>query len=359
MNKQVEKLPCFAICCALATTLSIGVGTTTARAHHSPFQTFDLSQIVEIEGVVTQFLWRYPHVYVDVEVERPDGETVIYEVEAAWPRKLERYGWSREMLQAGDRVTFTGNPALNEADTAFMGRSLMIEGASAPLEVNPFPGAAAPDIGSLPGDRGGQSVASALIGTWLPIEGFNVLEAFANESILTAAGKAAIESMNDLNPDEVAVARCVPHSPPFNMLLQEAKTFESRGSDVVIRLAVDGDVERVIQMTGTVPVDEPSEHQGRSRGHWEGDTLVAETTFEQIDNPAAVSILGVPATGTRLIERFALSEERNELEYSYSVENPVFLLQTLTGSIKWGFRTGLSNSRLECDPEVARRFLAP
>jgi hypothetical protein len=141
------------------------------------------------------------------------------------------------------------------------------------------------------------------------------------------------------------------------MAFQEAESFESRNNDIVLRLTVDGVVERLIRMTETSPRNVSADSQGQSQGRGEGSTLIVATTFDGAQDTAALSIGGIPATGTRLTERFQLSEDRNRLTYSFSVENDVYLTQPLTGSVTWAYREGLQVLRLECDPESASRFL--
>lgn len=353
MRKSSAAAPHSIVCGMLAGVLA----ASNASAHHSPAP-FDLGRTVELEGVVTQFSWAAPHVYIDIEVSRPSGESAIYEVEALWPAALIPYGWSRDTLEAGDRVRVTGNPGRADDSLALLGRSLVVEGRSEPLVLNVFPGTAAPYAGPGAEDRSELEPAAALIGAWQPTQTFDFLEAFAVEPLLTEEGRAAADTLAAMNPQEGSAARCVPHSPPFNMIFQEAKRFEARGNDFLIRLAVDGDVERIIQMGDSRVADDPADHQGRSRGRWEGDTLVVETTFEDIENGAAVDVGGVPALDTRLLEQFALSESRKEIAYSYSIENAAYLTQPIRGFLTWGFNAGLDLPRLECDPEVASRFVA-
>ena len=52
-----------------------------AHAHHSAAN-FDTRTEIVVEGVVTKYDWRNPHVYMALEVEKPDGTRVEQEVEA-------------------------------------------------------------------------------------------------------------------------------------------------------------------------------------------------------------------------------------------------------------------------------------
>ena len=77
----------------------------TASAHHSQAQ-FNLDPVAmeTIEGTVTEFDFRSPHVYLYVETEEPDGSTSLWELEATSTPNLIRRGWSRDTLEPSDKV---------------------------------------------------------------------------------------------------------------------------------------------------------------------------------------------------------------------------------------------------------------
>jgi hypothetical protein len=336
-------------------SLAVGLftGATESRAHHSPTP-FDTGQMTEIEGIVTRFIWANPHVYIDVEVERPDGQRVVYQVEAGWPAKLVDYGWARDTLRSGDRVRVSGSPARDENDFAVLGRSLLIDGEAQPLVLNRLPGTASPFAGLADPDRNGLSAESALFGAWQPIEDFtDAMLIRPPDSLFTEAGRTASAALQAANERQSAAARCEPHSPPLSMVFQEAKSFERRGDDIVIRLAVTGDVERLIRMGNDPAETGAADGQGFSRGRWDGDALIVATSFAGLENRG---ISTIPARGTTLLERFELSEDRSRLEYSFELDNERYLTRPISASTTWGYRD-TAPPRLECDPEIASRFL--
>jgi hypothetical protein len=269
------------------------------------------------------------------------------------------HGWTRDTLRVGDYVTVSGNPARDPNNLAMLGRSIIVEGIPQPLVLYDFPGTATPFEPSDSPDRASMAPLSALIGTWQPVENFNIVPLAPEniEPLLTESGKAAVAAMQAANEGELAAAQCRPHSPPFNMLFQEAKAFESRDDDIVLRLAVDGDIERTVHMTDDRPRGSSEDGQGHSSGRWEGSTLIVATTFEDVEDSESRDIVGIPATGTQVTERFELSDDRNRLEYSFVVENAGYLSRPIEGGVAWGFRDDLEVLRLECDPESASRFL--
>ena len=99
---------------------------------------------------------------------------------------------------------------------------------------------------------------------------------------------------------------------------------------------------RIIPVDDRPPLD-PAIQQwmGESRGHWEGNTLVVETSnFNGKLSMTNAGITGYPpgehasSTEMRIIERFErVSEER--LNYSVTVEDPVTLTEPWTAAFPW------------------------
>ena len=68
---------------------------------------------------------------------------------------------------------------------------------------------------------------------------------------------------------------------------------------------------------------------GVSRGHWDGDTLVVETTNFRED----ADYLG-SNVGGRVVERFRRVDERT-LEYRFTVSDPTVWTRAWTGMVPW------------------------
>jgi hypothetical protein len=81
-----------------------------AWAHHSGAM-FDKTRVIQISGVVKEFLWTNPHASFKVEVPSADGsEPQLWPIEMNAPGNLIHEGWKRSTLKAGDKVTVTINP---------------------------------------------------------------------------------------------------------------------------------------------------------------------------------------------------------------------------------------------------------
>jgi len=85
---------------------------TPLLAHHST-AAFDMTRDFTVSGVVTKFLWANPHSYIDLDV---NGEPWRLEIEAV--NLLRRYGWTKDSLKAGDKISCMGARAKDPATLA-------------------------------------------------------------------------------------------------------------------------------------------------------------------------------------------------------------------------------------------------
>lgn len=80
-----------------------------AFAHHS-FGMFDLSKEVTVEGVIREFQFTNPHVWIQLLVPNGNGGQTEWSIEAGAPGMMIRAGWKSSTLKAGDRITLTMHP---------------------------------------------------------------------------------------------------------------------------------------------------------------------------------------------------------------------------------------------------------
>jgi hypothetical protein len=81
----------------------------TAQAHHS-FAMFDNEKEQTIEGVVKEFQWTNPHIWVQVNVRDSAGKVTEYSIEGGSPNGLKRQGWSKNVMKPGDRIVLKMHP---------------------------------------------------------------------------------------------------------------------------------------------------------------------------------------------------------------------------------------------------------
>ena len=96
-----------------AVVLAVTAVVPPALAHHSFAAQFDADRPVTLEGAVTKVEWQNPHVWIYLDVTRPDGQVAAWECEGDNPNTLTRMGWTGQSLQIGDPITIHGYQARN------------------------------------------------------------------------------------------------------------------------------------------------------------------------------------------------------------------------------------------------------
>ena len=87
-------------------------GAIPASAHHSFTAAYDSTKRVEVEGVVTEFVWRNPHSFVRIEVATKEGAKEVWNLEWGSTSQLQaaKYPVTRTTIKAGDRIIAAGEP---------------------------------------------------------------------------------------------------------------------------------------------------------------------------------------------------------------------------------------------------------
>lgn len=107
---------------------AIAVASVAAHAHHSFAVFFDNEQgIVKVTGTVTEFSFRNPHGLIRVEAVE-NGKKVEWKAETNSPSILERRGWKRDSLKAGDKIILEGWRARDGARYMRMRKVTMADG---------------------------------------------------------------------------------------------------------------------------------------------------------------------------------------------------------------------------------------
>lgn len=113
---------------AAAAGALIVVCAATAAAHHS-FALYEPTKQIKFSGVVTEFTWRNPHVYIRMDaVDEATGETRNWLIEGANPGILNRVGWKFNMVKAGDEITVIVAPLRNGEPGALLKQITLADG---------------------------------------------------------------------------------------------------------------------------------------------------------------------------------------------------------------------------------------
>ena len=136
---------------AIAVIGLIGAATTMSlSAHHAFAAEFDANKPVKFEGTVTRMQWINPHVWLHMEVKKPDGTVENWAFEAGTPNVLFRRGFTKDSLLPGTKIIIDGYQAkdgsrrANGRDITFPDGKKLFMGSS---------GTGAPKDGSDPTDK--------------------------------------------------------------------------------------------------------------------------------------------------------------------------------------------------------------
>jgi hypothetical protein len=171
--------------------------------------------------------------------------------------------------------------------------------------------------------------------------------------IPTPAAQAAIKKWNprdQLKPENACRA------PSIVYALQGPFPIEIFQSDVFIVMKLEYyDLVRLIFLDGRKPeADFPHSMTGFSSGHWEGSTLVIQTTHLEA---ATLTNNGLDhSENIKVVERFRLSPDGKVLMATQEYEDPAMIENRGVRFIAWRKEPGQHVYPYECDPGFAGNY---
>jgi hypothetical protein len=317
-----------------AITMAAGIASS-ASGHHSN-SIFDLESVVTLQGTVSRYEWRNPHVYVYVESRDEAGQLIEWQLEGDATSIMTRSGWRSTTLTPGDPVTVRMNPDRN----AQRHHALVVSLTKADgVFLTPRSGGRASPVG-----------ATGLAGLWDSVRGYAARR--ISYGVLTEEGAAAqaayIEADNE-------VSECIPYPLPTIAIAPYLNEIEILEDRVLIRTEFFN-VERTIYMDGRGhPQSGELTIQGHSIGSWEGEILVVDTTL--FSDSRTGNLNGVPGGSQKhVVERYQLSEDRTQLLLEFVVEDPEYMVEPMIGRVAWDHAPDRELLPFGCDPENARLY---
>jgi len=83
--------------------------TVPIAAHHGFDTEYDSNKTITGTGVVSKVEWTNPHMHVYIDVTDASGKVTTYNLELTSPNAIQRLGWNKNDLLAGEKVTFAGH----------------------------------------------------------------------------------------------------------------------------------------------------------------------------------------------------------------------------------------------------------
>ena len=81
-------------------------------AHHGN-ASYDTEKTVTVKGVVTEYIWANPHVFLKVDAKDESGNTVHWVIETQNLVQQSTLGWTNSTFKSGDQVEIEVTPAKN------------------------------------------------------------------------------------------------------------------------------------------------------------------------------------------------------------------------------------------------------
>ena len=94
---------------AVLVVTGLSAAALPVAAHHS-FSAFNTTETKTVTGTVRNLEWTNPHIWLWLNVPNDKGSVDVYAFEGMSPNFLERRGWTKSTLKAGDKVTVDYNP---------------------------------------------------------------------------------------------------------------------------------------------------------------------------------------------------------------------------------------------------------
>jgi hypothetical protein len=83
--------------------------SVVVHAHHSFAATFKADSIIDVDGTVTRYNFKNPHVLIYFDVTNDDGSVTNWVAEGVAATNLRRTGWDKQTVTVGDNIRITGN----------------------------------------------------------------------------------------------------------------------------------------------------------------------------------------------------------------------------------------------------------
>ena len=334
---------------ALASLSLAMVEPTTLYAHHNQSQQFDPEQEQVVTGTVERFAWQNPHAYIYLTSEE-GNEGRSWRIETLSIAFMRRLGWGPETIRTGDKVAVTINPSRTEGRATGWLIDIAVEGRDVP-SINDEERIGAVFSGE---DTQTDARADSLTGTWITVlPPADQTEWLRDPSVLelTEAGQRAVDSYDPTDTSTQVV--CEPRPIPRAMIIADRKSIEF--DDGVVWIRGEYDATEHIAYFDARPPEGRTVH-GHSLARWENGVLTLETS-NFTENPTGIADALPSSIEKHLVERFALAADRQSLIYSFVLSDPVYLVEPVTGEMRWLYRPNVGFELIPCDPEATRSFL--
>lgn len=349
--KQHERMPRRGVS-RLAGLIGAICVASVSSAHHSSTTFYDYDNFIEFEGEVTRVLWRNPHVQFSIMRTLEDGTREEWLADSASVNSLQRGGFDRQLVSAGDVVRVYG-PVSRQGLKAIRAINLMLPSGQEYLMM------AGQGVGfrwsenaqrvrggrlPVPEAADGAAEPEGIFRVWSPGTDIRTLERAAMRPLALTESALAMRDAWDPLVDDPGLT-CTQQGMPGIMLNPFPIQF-IEGDGVILLRTEEWDVERTIQMDPSTEPPAESSHLGFSAGRWKGDTLIVDTSL--ISWPY-YDDRGTPQSpDVHVVERFTLSDDAARLDYVQTATDPANFPEPLVDEFFWIWMPGEEVKPYEC-----------
>jgi hypothetical protein len=320
-------------------TAVAAVSSAAALAHHGAVTSpilYETDEIVELEGELTETLWRNPHTRARMKVIDDDGNETIWELELGPnPREFDHMGvLPEDMLGSVKAAGYVSkrkpnslgvtNFLLPNGQEYLAGRNNKLRWSSNRLvDVTPEIDPAKIEADML--------AADGIFRMWGRRSG-RPLDGPVNAQQLTEQGIALAAAFDPIADNAQLDCR---HGMPDTMFDPVPMEITNEGDQIRLHVA-QYNIQRIVHMNveeSDAPVQ--ASPVGYSVGRWDGDVLVVTTTH--VDWPYYLNSGTPQSDQVRYDERFSISNDGHTLNYSLTISDPVVFEKpfTLERSRQW------------------------
>ena len=324
-------------------------------AHHNVANRYDSDILVEVEGVITQTIWRNPHVQISMRVTDENGDEEIWEMATQALSNLRRWQIEPDFIAVGETVRIAGNPARGGAGM-YITNVLTTGGEEVLLDPNAKPRWSDRTIEMATSRRAKVGDATApelgIFRVWSHPEGVGMLfpeDVDPNYSLenypLTDAARAVIA--NFVRERDNPIANCQPKGMPTIMEAPYPHEFTQDGDDILWHQEEYDTIRNIHMASDATAEGKPTSRLGYSIGHWENDNTLVVTTTKS--NWLHFDTAGIPLSeDAEMVERFTLSPDGSRLDFTITVTDAQNFTEPATAQKYWLYFEGAEVGSYEC-----------
>ena len=329
-----------------------------AIGHHSEAG-LDRTYVVALEGTVSEYRWRNPHVYITLNSKNENGDQIEWKLQAGAVSIMSRMGWTRDSLSVGDRIAVEAHQAQDGRPYGVLSTITKGAGTVMPTSLDAVTGE--------PVQTSTEPVqaATSLNGIW-KVDSTNLArypggsEGYFDAKLKLTEKARIAQSVYDPESVQNPSASCTGIAEPYMTVL--ATIFPlgieiDEGRNTVVMRSGAGDYRQTVYMDGRGhPDNEQRALEGHAIGWWEDDTLVVDTVG--FDDHIDAYQIGVPSGAQKhLVQRFRLIEGGTRIDVEFLLEDPEYIVGSLKDNREMIYSPHIKIEPWDCDLESATEFL--